>query len=196
MRPSTPPPVGHATLSEFFAIPEHQRQHELIDGELRERAMPSGEHGDAQAGITTLVRGAYHHRSGGTRPGGWWIYTEVEVLLDTDVVRPDVVGWRRDRVPTRPTGLPITSRPDWICEVISPSRPSDDTLKKMRLYHRAEVTHYWLADPREETLSVYRWTPDGFLLAQKAARGERVRAEPFEAIELPVGVFFGDDDDL
>lgn len=26
-------------------------------------------------------------------------------------------------------------------------------------------------------------------------RGERVKAEPFEAIELQVGVFFGDDED-
>jgi hypothetical protein len=28
-----------------------------------------------------------------------------------------------------------------------------------------------------------------------AERGERVRAEPFAAIELPVGVFFGDDEE-
>jgi hypothetical protein len=28
-----------------------------------------------------------------------------------------------------------------------------------------------------------------------ARRGERVRAEPFQAIELQVGVFFGDDEE-
>jgi Uma2 family endonuclease len=184
-----------ATVSDLLAIAERERFHELIDGEIIEKATPTGEHGDAQAGVTSLVRSAYHRRGGGGQPGGWWIYTEVEVLHDPDVVRPDVVGWRRERVSTRPVGTPIAVRPDWICEVISPSRPSDDTLKKMRLYQRAEIGHYWLIDPREETLSVYRWTKEGFLLVQKAARGERLRAEPFDALELPIGVFFGGDED-
>ena len=38
-----------------------------------------------------------------------------------------------------------------------------------------------------------RHAPEGYLLAQKAARGETLRPEPFAAIELPVGVLFGDD---
>jgi hypothetical protein len=54
---------------------------------------------------------------------------------------------------------------------------------------------YWIADPREETLTVYRWTPEGYLVALRAARGERVRAEPFEAIALQVEVLFGDEHD-
>ena len=32
-------------------------------------------------------------------------------------------------------------------------------------------------------------------LALTAATGERVRAEPFDAIDLQVGVLFGDEDD-
>jgi hypothetical protein len=42
---------------------------------------------------------------------------------------------------------------------------------------------------------VHRWTPDGFLLVLTAERGERVRAEPFDALEMQVGVLFGDDED-
>jgi hypothetical protein len=44
-------------------------------------------------------------------------------------------------------------------------------------------------------LSVLRWSPDGYTDVLSAMRGARVRAEPFDAIELQVGVFFGDDDD-
>lgn len=33
-----------ATLDEFFAIPEDQRFHELIGGEIVQKADPSGEH--------------------------------------------------------------------------------------------------------------------------------------------------------
>ena len=60
---------------------------------------------------------------------------------------------------------------------------------------KAEVPHYWLVDPRDQTLAVYRWQKDGYLQTLAAVRGDRVRAEPFTAIELPVGVLFGDDDE-
>jgi hypothetical protein len=46
-----------------------------------------------------------------------------------------------------------------------------------------------------ETLVVYRWHQDGYVEVLIAERHERVRAEPFEAFELSVGVPFGDDDD-
>jgi len=47
----------------------------------------------------------------------------------------------------------------------------------------------------EETLAVYRWHTDGYVEVLFADRDERVHAEPFDAIELRVGVLFGDDDD-
>jgi hypothetical protein len=49
-------------------------------------------------------------------------------------------------------------------------------------------------DPQNETLTVLRWTPDGDLAALTAGRTDRVRAEPFEATELVVGVLFGDEE--
>jgi Uma2 family endonuclease len=184
-----------ATAADFFAIPEEERFHELIGGELIRKATPSAEHGDAQAGVVTSVRARYHGPPGPPRsPGGWWIATEVEVELHSgDLVRPDVLSWRRDRCAERPTGCPVRTRPDWICEVISPSRPNDDTVKKLRLYHDAAIPHYWLVDPRDATLTVMRWAEPGFVTLLRAEKGEVVRPEPFEAIELAVGVLFGDD---
>jgi Uma2 family endonuclease len=112
-----------ATPDDFWAIPEAQRFHELIAGELIEKAAPSGEHGDAQAGIVGALRSPFQRPPGRGGPGGWWIATEVEVRLEMgDIVRPDVVGWLRDRCPERPTGTPVKLRPDWICEVRSSPR--------------------------------------------------------------------------
>lgn len=183
-----------ATLDEFFAIPGEGRFHELLAGELVEKATPSGEHGGAQAGIVGAVLPRYQRRAGIGGPGGWWIATEVEVLLDDgDLVRPDVLGWRRDRVPERPSGTPVRSRPDWVCEVISASNANVDTVKKLRLYHRARVPHYWIVDPRDATLTVMRWSDAGFTTVLRAERGETVRPEPFEEIGLAVGTLFGDD---
>jgi hypothetical protein len=44
----------------------------------------------------------------------------------------------------------------------------------------------------DRTLTVHRHTPDGYLVALRAAGDERVRAEPFDAIELQVGMLLGD----
>lgn len=48
-----------ATLADLLAIPEAERFHEIIDGELVEKAMPSGRHGGAQAGIVIRIGGPY-----------------------------------------------------------------------------------------------------------------------------------------
>ncbi len=115
------------------------------------------------------------------------------LLPSSQVVRPDVLGWRRDRVPERPTGSPVQIRPDWICEIVSPANANTDTVKKLRIHHDAEVTHYWLVDPRDCTVTVMRWSAAGYTTILRAERGETVRPEPFDAIELVVGTLFGDD---
>lgn len=79
--------------------------------------------------------------------------------------------------------------------MLSRSNARDDLVKKMRVYHRCGVPHYWIVDPDQETLTVYRWTADGYLVALTAQREERVRAEPFSEMELSVGTLFGDDSD-
>jgi len=185
-----------ATVDDLLRIPEGERFHELIGGEIVRKATPTGEHGDAQSAIVARLKGPYQRRPGGRHPGGWWIFTEVEVeVAPGEVYRPDAVGWRRARAPERPVGTPIRVVPDWVCEVLSPSNARVDTVSKLRVYHRAGVSHYWVVDPREETLTVLRHAAEGYLLAQKAARGETLRPEPFGEIELPVGVLFGDDPD-
>lgn len=183
-----------ATPEDFWAIPEEDRFHELIAGELVPKAPPSGEHGGTQAGLIGTVLPPFQRRPGGGGPGGWWFASEVEIRLETgDIVRPDITGWRRERCPERPTGMPVKVRPDWICEVLSPSNAKHDTIDKLRLYHRVAIPHYWIADPRDATLTVLRWSSDGYVTRVRAVRGEVIRAEPFDAIEIAVGTLFGDD---
>ncbi len=74
---------------------------------------------------------------------------------------------------------PITVRPDWICEILSPSNAQNDLVKKMRTYRRCRVPHSWILDPLAETLQVYRWTVDGYLLVVAVEGDDPVEAEPF-----------------
>jgi Uma2 family endonuclease len=186
-----------ATVDDLLAIPEAERFHEIIDGELIRKAMPRFRHGGAQFQLSIRLGGPYARRPGRGAPGGWRFATEVENLFEpSQVYRPDVAGWRRERLPEIPEEFPVTLRPDWVCEILSPSNPENDLFKKIRTYQRCQVPHYWIIDPDAETLAVYRWTPDGFLLVVVAKGKERVRAEPFDAVELSVhGLAMGDEDD-
>jgi Uma2 family endonuclease len=186
---------NRATIADWLAQPEDGRA-ELIDGELIEKASPTFEHGMAQGQTVGVLGGLFGRKPGGSgRPGGWWLAPEVDILLDGRGYRPDIAGWRRDRAVERPSERPVTLRPDWICEVLSDSNRKIDTLTKLRRYHQAGVPHYWILDQTERTLTVYRHTSDGYLVALRASAEERVRAEPFDAVELHVGVLLGDDPD-
>ncbi len=108
----TEPAKAKATLADLLAIPEEDRRHEIIDGVLVEKEAASGRHGHAQLRLGRTL-GPYDRRSGGRWPGGWWFAVEVEVLFEeTQILRPDVLGWRRDRLPALPAELPTTVRPD------------------------------------------------------------------------------------
>lgn len=189
---STPRAHAGATLSDFLAIPEERRFHELMAGEIVEKASPSAEHGTTQLEVGSRLIGPFGREPPSGGPGGWWFMTEVEIRFGEEVCRPDVVGWRRDVVVQRPRGKVIGQLPQWICEVLSEDKRSD-LVRKKHIYHRHEVSHYWILDPEQGTLAVYRWHADGYLEVLSDERGQVVRAEPFDAVELPVGGLFGDE---
>jgi Uma2 family endonuclease len=140
-----------ATVADLLALPDDVRA-ELWDGELTFVPPPSAEHGRGQVGMVGAIAEPFDLRHGRGGPGGWWILTEVDVALLGDVVRPDLAGWRRERLPSPWGQRPIEVVPDWICEVVSPSNASNDRVRKRRLYARAGVPFYWLVDPAAHTL--------------------------------------------
>lgn len=184
-----------ATFADLAALGDDVRA-EIIHGVIVEKAAPTGEHGDTQGALQAFTRRRFHRHPGGRWPGGWWINTEVDVAYGShDLCRHDASGWRRERCPERPAGRPIRLRPDWVAEILSPSNQKRDLVDKMQILRAAEVPHYWILNPEERVLLVYRLDPGGYLLALTAAAGDTVRAEPFADVELRVGVLFGDDDD-
>ena len=127
-----------ATLEDLLAIPEGQRFHELLAGEIVQKAMPSIPHGDAQLRLGAFVQ-PIRRGGGGSGSGGWVFAAEAEIQVDRfNVVRPDVAGWRRERMPTSPRAFPCPVLPDWICEILSPSTARVDLWEKLGLYHAAD----------------------------------------------------------
>jgi Uma2 family endonuclease len=122
---------------DLVSLPEGERFHEILDGELVRKATPSFEHGDAQSGIVGALKTPFHRPPGRGGPGGWWI--------------------------------------------------------KLRIYQSTGVAHDWIVDPLAGTLTVHRWSNDGYVVVLVARRGEIFRAEPFAELELSLSALLGDD---
>jgi Uma2 family endonuclease len=105
------------SLADWLALPNDAR-FELIDGELIEKAPPSFEHGRAQGRVCLVIGGRFDRKPNGLYgPGGWWIGSEIDIAMAGRGYRPDLAGWRRDRVPAPIKERPVTVRPDWLCEI-------------------------------------------------------------------------------
>lgn len=178
---------GSATYADIVALPPHLVG-ELMDGELVVSPRPSPAHGRASSDLGALLGPPFRFGSGG--PGGWWLLDEPELHLDSAVLVPDLAGWRRERLPALPSEPFFTLPPDWICEVLSPSTAAWDRTRKLSLYHRVGVRHAWLLDPLARTLEIYRTAEPGWLLAAVYCESEQIRAEPFEAIALDLGLLW------
>jgi Uma2 family endonuclease len=189
------PSRKRATLDDLIARGDTDRL-EIIDGNIVEKAMPSPLHALSEAKLAVAFD-PFNRRPGGKGgPGGWWIFVEIHVgYPNGEVYCHDAAGWRRDRVPVRPSEWPVRMRPDWVGEIMSPKHQKHDLVTKPLTLHAAEVPHYWLLDADQKVLLVHRWSPAGYTVVQRATAGETIRAEPFDAIELRVGELFGDEDD-
>ena len=175
-----------ATYEDLLEVPDTMVA-EILDGELYATPRPASPHANATSGIVGDLRGPFHREPDGPgQPGGWWILFEPELHLGADVVVPDLAGWRREQMPALPNVAAFTQAPDWACEVVSPTTAGMDRVCKMRIYARESVAHLWLVEPLAKTLEVYRLEHGRWIVASTHAGGERVRAEPFAAVELEI----------
>ena len=115
---------------------------------------------------------------------------EPELHLTSDVLVPDLAGWRRERMPEAPTGPFSELSPDWACEVLSPSTARTDRVLKVPIYARERVPFVWLVDPAVQTLEVLKLVDERYVLAATYGGDSTDRAEPFEAIELQLNALW------
>lgn len=183
-------PAGkRATYADVLAAPPG-RVAEVIGGTLYTHARPRTRHARASSRLGQRLGGPFDEGIGG--PGGWLLLDEPELHLgpDPDIVVPDLAGWRRETLPELPDEAFLTTRPDWACEVLSPRTAHVDRADKVPLYARERVTHVWLVDPDPRTLEVLRLDGETYRLVATWRDDAVVRAEPFAALELPLGVLW------
>jgi Uma2 family endonuclease len=177
-----------ATYADLEALPANVVG-ELIAGELHVSPRPAAPHTVAASRLGGELLGPFDRGRGG--PGGWIILDEPELHLGEEVLVPDLAGWRMERMPEPPRTAAFSLAPDWVCEVLSPSTTALDRALKMPVYAREGVRHVWLVDPERRTMEVFRLQDARYTLLVTHAGMARVRAEPFEAIDLELPYLWG-----
>lgn len=177
-----------ATWEDVASLPEGDRT-EVLAGELYAGPSPLPRHGRVQGTLSHQVGGPFDFGRDG--PGGWWIIVEVDAELTRhDVLRPDLSGWRRQRLPLFPDERPIRVVPDWVCEVTSPSSVRADKVVKPRIYLAAGVPFLWTVDPEERLLEAFESRDGAWLRLGVWGDGDVARIAPFDAVEIDVGLLF------
>jgi len=156
---------------------------ESMNGQLYTWRRPASPYARAASVLGALLLRAFDEGEGG--PGGWWIVDQPELHFGRDVLVPDIAGWRREDTPEYPdtSGSQIT--PDWVCEVITPKTVRVDRVEKLQIYARRCVADVWLVEPDMHTIEVLRLS-EGKWTAFYVGGDDVVRAEPFDAVELPL----------
>ncbi len=141
---------GGLTYADYAALPDDGQRYQLVEGELVMTPSPTRWH--------QLVIGLIHARLHEfvERHGlGEVLMAPLDVVLDDhNVLQPDVlfVSHQRDAALTDAN---IQGAPDLCVEARSPGTERLDRLRKLALYARFGVPHYWIVDVRARSIEEY-----------------------------------------
>ncbi len=175
------PATRALTYEDLLALPR-EVVGELVFGVLHASPRPAPRHARAATSLGGELGSPFDRGRGG--PGGWVILDEPELHLGEHVLVPDLAGWRRERLPSAPEQAYVEVAPDWVCEVLSPSTAAFDRGDKRKAYEGAGVLHLWFVDPDAQVLEVLELDGPSYRVRDVFSKDARVRAVPFDAIEL------------
>lgn len=145
------------TEEDYYRLPEDVRA-ELIYGQFYAMSSPNRMHQEILNFLSTEIN--IYLRSKG---GPCKIYPApfaVKLFDDSKtVVEPDISVICD---PNKLTDRGCTGAPDWIIEIVSPSNPRHDYVRKLGLYTDAGVREYWIVDPVQRSIHVYLLEEDLF----------------------------------
>ena len=157
---------------------------QILNGQLYTHPRPNGKHILISSNVGAELHGPFQKGKNG--PGGWWILQEPEVhlTLNSEVVVPDLAGWKKERLPEIPDTHKFTVIPDWICEIFSPSTESIDKEIKMPLYAKYGVKYLWLIHPIKKSLQAFKLTNNEWILQGTFEGNDAISIEPFDSINI------------
>ena len=144
------------TWEQYAAMPDDGNRYEVVGGELRMSPAPKVLHQIVVAQFTAVLTSLVREHGLGIV-----VCAPTDVILsDTDIVQPDVLFVRKDRLAI--IGDQVRGAPDLVVEVLSQSTRKRDMTEKLALYATHGVGHYWIVNPDDRVLIVYRLSGDSY----------------------------------
>ncbi len=81
--------------------------------------------------------------------------------------------------------------PDFIIEIVSPSAPSMDYVKKLQLYEKHKVKEYWIVNYLRQDIMVYQLQEDGEYSAPETYSDREITSGTFQNIKMYMQDIFG-----
>ena len=172
------------TYEDYRKTPDDQR-YELLDGELVVLPTPNIAH---QVTLGDLLCELYDFLK--EKKTGEAFMRVAVVLSNTNVVEPDITFVSSSRM--KIVGVDdVQGAPDLVVEVISPSDPARDLVRKRDIYARHGVAEYWIADPNEQSIRVMALEGDAYRLVGEYGTGDTLISPTLKDISVDVGEVFG-----
>jgi Uma2 family endonuclease len=154
------------TYADFLKTPDDGQRYELIDGEIIVSPSPTILHQRAVKRLTHLLDD-YVLDSG----LGEVFLSPMDVRLEPEiVVQPDICFVRTGTTAELPENGRVEGVPDLMIEILSPSNPGHDLVRKRELYARFRIPEYWILSPLERTLTVLT-LKDGRYVEHRSTKG-------------------------
>ena len=147
--PALQPQVQLITLEQYEALPEDKRV-EVFDGVVYDMASPSQIHQTILTELLVIIRNYIKSKGGNCSvfPAPFDVKLSDKPLT---IVQPDLmIICDKDKL----DGKRCNGAPDFIIEIVSPSNPADDYIRKLYYYKNYGVREYWIVDPRRKTVTV------------------------------------------
>ena len=138
------------TYDDLVNTPDDGQRYEIIDGDLLASASPNRAHQESSRRVNLLL----HDASDNGRHGLVY-FAPVDVRLSAhDIVEPDLLFVRSERLHLYTDVGIIEGPPDIVVEILSPTSHTRDLVRKAKLYAWAGVPEYWQVDPIARMLTV------------------------------------------
>jgi Uma2 family endonuclease len=141
------------TYDDLCQTPDDGNRYEIIGGELIVSPSPNLRHQDVVGDLHVLIRA---HLRSAPQPLGKVVLSPFDIRLSPhDIVVPDLLFIRQDRLDLLESGRYAMGPPDLVVEVISPSSRKSDPGAKLQPYARSGIPEYWLIDPATRQFQLF-----------------------------------------
>ena len=105
-----------------------------------------------------------------------------------DVVQPDIIiVCNQDKIDDKG----CLGAPDIAMEILSPSTASRDVIKKRRLYEKNKVKQYWIVDPHEKEVYIYKLQNNGtYGNPEEYMKSHKIKVDGFDGLVIDLSLVF------